>query len=406
MQTRRQLLARCVSGASLISLASGTPFFLPKTLAAVDDDSDDGRILVVVELAGGNDGINTVVPFRDEGYAEHRKSLRLPTESLLRIGDSIGLHPSMRELAEVFHNGQLAIVQGVGYPNPSRSHFRSMEVWHSGVEMEQENYGLGWVGKGLDKASSGTQRPLCMSVGQQTVPLALRGRRTVSSSVQRLGQYDIADRQVTALREIEDATATTPTDDLMQFVHRTHGSALQTVDDLRTIASKDKLSERYPSTPFGRQLRLTARLIRAGMKTRVFYAQQPGYDTHAGQRARHADLLRDLSRSLGAFLRDLEAAQLSDRVIVMAFSEFGRRVAENGSLGTDHGTAGPVFLAGTNVSGGLHQQTPSTTDLLDGDLKTSVDFRSIYANVLEKWLMVPSTPALGRSFEELPIVQG
>ena len=184
MHSRRQFLKSGMGAAGVVSLASTIPEVIPQAFANEKHDSDDGRVLVVVELDGGNDGINTVVPFRDEGYQLHRKTLRLPSDSLIRVSDDIALHPSLGGFADLLGDGKLAVVQGVGYPNPSRSHFRSMEIWHSGLGADADSLGLGWLGKGLDETSRERSRSLCMSIGKQSVPMALRGHRTQTSSVQ------------------------------------------------------------------------------------------------------------------------------------------------------------------------------------------------------------------------------
>jgi uncharacterized protein (DUF1501 family) len=390
MHSRRDFLKR----ASLVAFAPTVPGFLARTARAAQPERD-GRVLVVLQLDGGNDGINTVVPFPDEGYAKHRTALRLPKDRLVKVSEAVGLHPAMGAAGKLLEQGQLAIVQGVGYPNPSRSHFRSMAIWHTARPDPADHDGLGWLGRGLDGALAAASS---LSIGSGPPPVALRGRRAIASALERVDDFKLnpaADPR-RALGRNE------PDDELTAFVRRSMLDAYGTADRLAKAPSGDSAFGYY-GTPLGNQLQLVARLLKIGMGSRVFYVVQGGYDTHSRQAQAHTELLGDLSRSLRAFLDDLAAAKLAQRVTVLAFSEFGRRVQENGSAGTDHGTAGPVFLAGPGVKGGLVGAAPSLTDLEEGDLKMGIDFRRVYASVLEDWLGLPAKAALHGTFEKLPL---
>ena len=399
MITRRDFLARGLRNSTLIALAPTLPGFLARTAHAAGPEKD-GRILVVLQLDGGNDGINTVVPFKDDGYARHRKAIRLPEGRLIKVNGEVGLHPAMRDAGKLLESGRLAIVPGVGYPNPSRSHFRSMAIWQSARLDERDHTGLGWVGRGLDEGPTTRDgAPAALLIGADDPPPAIRGRRSVSAALDRLDDYALSDKDAEA-KSIGSATAG---DDLGQFLRRSLLDAYTTADRLAAVAGASDGHASYPEYELARRLGLTARLIKAGLGTRVYYLQQGGYDTHGHQLARHAPLLEELSASLRAFLDDLAASRLADRVLVLVFSEFGRRVAENGSMGTDHGTAGPVFLAGPAVKPGLTGSYPSLDDLQDGDLKMTVDFRRVYATLLQDWLGLPSKGALGGAFEPLSL---
>ena len=401
METRRRFLARGLRDSTLIALAPTLPSFLARTAHAAGPERD-GRILVVLQLDGGNDGINTVVPFKDEGYARYRKAIRLPEKRLIQFNSEVGLHPAMAKAGKLLESGRLAIVPGVGYPNPNRSHFRSMAIWQSARLDERDHTGLGWVGRGLDEGPPARDgAAAAMLIGVDSPPPAIRGRRSVSAALDRLDDYALIDRE-TRTEPIGSAAAG---DDLGQFLRRSLLDAYTTADRLEAVAAA-RGDAPYPQSELARRLKLTARLIKAGLGTRVYYLEQGGYDTHGYQLPRHAPLLEELSASLRAFLDDLEASRLADRILVLVFSEFGRRVAENGSVGTDHGTAGPVFLAGPGVRPGLHGAYPSLTDLVDGDLKMTVDFRRVYATVLESWLGLASNEALGGAFEHLPLFHG
>ncbi|HEV8058230.1 MAG TPA: DUF1501 domain-containing protein [Gemmataceae bacterium] len=404
MFTRRDFL----KASSLMALAPTVPSFLARTARAVTAERD-GRILVVIQLDGGNDGINTVVPFADEGYAKHRKTLRLAKDQLVKISDSVGLHASLRPAAKLLEAGQLAIVQGVSYPNPNRSHFESMAIWHSARLDREDRVGLGWLGRALDQDSSPTEAASSMFVGAGALPVALRGRRSVASVLERPEEFALSSSA--DVRKLIDKETKLPhaemggipSGDLAAFVERSMLDAYATADRLADLGNVAISTDRYPDSGLGQHLQTVARLIKAGFGTRIYYTAQSGYDTHNAQLRTHSDLLFNLSAALKAFLDDLTATKLADRVAVLIFSEFGRTVAENGSAGTDHGTAGPVFLAGPGIKSGLMGATHSLLDLdpKHGDLKTSTDFRQLYASVLEDWLRLPAEPALGGKFAKL-----
>ncbi len=396
MSTRRGFLGATLSSSSLVALAPTIPGFLARTARAAVPRRDS-RVLVVVELNGGNDGINTVVPFADEGYAKHRKALRLAKDRLIKVNDHVGLHPSLREFGKLLEAGQLVIAQGVSYPNPSRSHFQSMATWHTARLDPEEHTGPGWLGRALDEAG-GTGASL--QVGSDPPSVAIRGRRSIATAIARIEDLtlDAGSDPRKALRKMR------PGDDTAAFVQRSMLDAYGAADRTQQLAPH-RDDARYPQSGLASRLQLIAQLLKGGLETRVFYTLQSGYDTHIAQLFAHSNLLLELSGALKAFLDDLAAAKLADRVVVLLFSEFGRTVKENGSAGTDHGTSGPVFLAGPNVKGGLVGATPSLLDLdpKHGDLKTAVDFRRIYAGVLEDWLGLPARAALGGDFERLTL---
>jgi uncharacterized protein (DUF1501 family) len=409
MFSRREFLRT----STLVALAPTVPSFLAQTARAAEPVRD-GRALVVIQLDGGNDGINTVVPFKDEGYARHRKVLRLPADRLHKITKEVGLHPALGDAAKLLEAGRLAIVQGVGYPNPSRSHFRSMLIWHSArvdltrfnadAAVAEDRAVYGWIGQALDQGRRPADgSPAAQFVGSGAMPLALRSRRSVASAITR------PEDSVLALPGAASPAAAEEPErggDLAAFVRRSTLDAYASSERMAAVLRADDKGAGYPATALAGRLRLIARLLKGGGGARVFYTAQGSYDTHNGQLYPHAALLGELSGALKAFLDDLAAAKLADRVAVLCFSEFGRRVAENGSHGTDHGTAGPVFLAGPNVKAGLVGEAPRLLDLKDGDLKMTVDFRRVYATVLEDWLGLPSKPALAGEFTKLPLFRG
>jgi uncharacterized protein (DUF1501 family) len=408
MFSRREFLRTSLRASTLVALAPSVPGFLAQTARAMEPQRD-GRILVVVQLNGGNDGINTVVPFADEGYAQGRKVLRLPTERLHKITKEVGLHPAMGDAAKLLDDGRLAIVQGVGYPNPNRSHFKSMAIWHTAnVNLPREdvldvetNACFGWIGQALDEGRKPADAsPAAQFIGNGSMPLALRSKRSVISAIKR------PEDAVLTLKGGASSAAMAPSspgEDLAAFVRRSTLDAYGTSERMAQVLRADDKGTSYPATELAGRLHVLARLIKGGGGTRVLYTSQDYYDTHYEQLPIHANLLAELSGGLKAFLDDLAAAKLADRVVVLCFSEFGRRVHENGSRGTDHGTSGPVFVAGPGVKAGLVGETPKLLDLQEGDLKMSVDFRQVYATVLEDWLGLPSKPSLDGEFAKLSL---
>jgi uncharacterized protein (DUF1501 family) len=397
MHSRRQFIKSAFHRSTLLAMAPQVPGFIAATSRAAVPRRD-GRILVVIQLNGGNDGINTVVPYKDEGYAKHRSALRLPSGKLLKISDSVGLHPSMTGAARLLEQGALAMVQGVGYPNPSRSHFRSMAVWHAARLDPESHSGPGWLGRVFDERLAAGEKAEAFFLGAGQPPAALRGRRSVAAALVRAEDLILS----TAADPRAALADKTDKDDLAAFVRRTTLDTYANAHSMAAMARAGKAGSLESDSLRGR-MSLISRLIKSGAQARVYYTEHSGYDTHAGQPATHANLLLELSEALGSFQSALTDAGLAERVLTLCFSEFGRRVAENGSSGTDHGTSGPVFLVGNSVRPGLIGQTPSLLDLEDGDLKTNIDFRRIYSAVLTHWLGLSALAALGGHFDPLPV---
>jgi uncharacterized protein (DUF1501 family) len=388
MLTRRSFLS-----SPLLALAPAVPAFLARTAHAAGPTAD-ARVLVVVQLDGGNDALNTVVPFADPEYARLRPQLRQDPKRLVRLTDALGLHPALKPLDGLWDGGRLAVVPGVGYPNPSRSHFRSMAVCHTARFADEEalRASHGWLGRALD-AGGGES---CV-VGGET-PQAVRGRRAAAVTLSRAEDLVLSDAATTR------AAVSSPSkddDDLLAFVRRQAADAARTAEKV-AAAARDRSDAAYPATALGRKLRLVARMLKAGLGARVYYAAQAGYDTHAQQANTHSALLAEFAGAVAAFHADLAAARLGDRVALLAFSEFGRTIAENGSGGTDHGTAGCAFVAGGGVKGGVLGTQPSLTDLVQGEPKMTTDFRSVYAAILSDWLGLPAD-GLGGDFAPVKV---
>jgi len=390
MRTRRDFLKE----ATLISLAPTVPAFLAQTARAASPARDD-RVLVVIQLDGGNDGLNTVIPYADENYARLRPKLAVPKNRVRRLNDAAGLNPAMRDAEELFRGGRLAIVQGVGYPNPNKSHDVSKSIWQTARFDPTEHAGYGWIGRALDDGPAPRSgAPASVLVGPESVPVTLRGRKSVAGALANLDDMAVSE---SAARP----TAAPPDESLLGFVRRSEFDAFATADRLQQAAKAKSDASALPYNELARRLSLIARLIESDFGARVYYAVQTGYDTHVFQRETHDRLLRELAEALRSFLDELRQAKLDDRVVVMTFSEFGRRADENASEGTDHGAAAPLFLAGPKVKPGVHGTPPNLANLKAGDVTASIDFRQVYQAVLENWLRLPVEPALGGRFQAI-----
>ncbi len=388
MLSRRQFMNRSAGICALGATAPG----LWRQAATAAELRSDGPILVVLELSGGNDGLNTVIPHADDVYHKSRPTLRVEPSKVLKLDDRVGLHPSLKELHKLWEAGELAVVQGVGYPNPNRSHFRSMEIWQTGT------VGLappaGWLGR-LGDAHARLE--LC-HVGQGTVPLAVQGRKVAAQSLASIADYHLA-----AGAEIPERFPNGSGDPLLTEIRRRDMSGAELVRRIASLRG-GQAGSADAATLEGR-LETIRTLIEADTPYRVYYTAQDGFDTHAAQRFTHQQLLETTGKALAGFLASLKSRKLDERVVVLVFSEFGRRLKENANGGTDHGTAAPVLLAGRAVNGGLFGPHPNLADLDEtGDPCFGVDFRDVYASLIRRWLKADPTPILGECKSTLALV--
>jgi uncharacterized protein (DUF1501 family) len=398
MLSRRDLLIQSAAlglGSGLVSVGARVPGLWLQAAAAAEPRAD-ATILVVVELNGGNDGLNTVVPYANDIYHKSRPTLRIEPDKVLKLDDHVGLHPSLKELHALWQSGGVAVVQGVGYPNPNRSHTRSMEIWQTGMLGPAPP--AGWLGRVAD---ANPALGAC-HVGDHSVPLAVRGRKAIPRALASLADYHLA----TSACLPESPQSSHRLDPVLDAVNRQYNAARDLSARLAALSapSTSSMSEESSDSLRGR-LDTIRRLIEADLPLRVYYTSQGGFDTHAGQRFAHQDLLRRVSQSVTGFLKDLKASRLDERVLVLLFSEFGRRLKENATSGTDHGSAAPVLLAGQPVKRGLNGPPPKLTDLDDaGDPRFTTDFRDLYSTLLRRWLAIDPEPILGRRTGSLPIV--
>jgi uncharacterized protein (DUF1501 family) len=415
--SRREFLG---FASTLLTTSATVPGFLQRTAwAAAGLQATSDRVLIVLQLTGGNDGLNTVVPFSDENYRRLRPTLQLADAKLHKLDDRVGLHPELDGLKKLFDSGRAAVVQSVGYPNPNRSHFESMAIWHTAPDDRLLLQGSGaipsggWLARAIDARMSAVG-PLAdvhaLRVGTGEIPFALLGCRVSVPSLADLSQLKhrkgLLDSQA-ALAQVDawQALGRSPTNPLLQAAARSRLAVHATAQQIERISSRLPDDGDYPESDLAQRFRLIARLIRGGFGTSIYYMEEDGFDTHSEQLNRHANVLRDVGGALRAFVQDVGKHVPSRPVLVLVFSEFGRRLTENASQGTDHGTAAPVLLAGSSLSPGVHGPYPDLTHLVDGDPVFAVDFRQIYATVLEAWLGMPSEPILGRQFKTLDVLR-
>jgi uncharacterized protein (DUF1501 family) len=442
LQTRREFLRTTVLGSAL---SWTVPAFLANTLTALQTEAadsatqivtgKDSTILVVLQMAGGNDGLNTVVPYSNDFYHKARPKIGLPADKILSLNGEIGFNGALAGFKNLYDLGNLAVVQGVGYPNPNRSHFRSTEIWQTASDSDKiEKYG--WLGRYFDNACAGADPTVGVTIGSQ-LPEAFFSKKPQGICLNNPQNYrfmsngSATEESYRKLNELEMSApapdggpSMTPEENsggsigslaagmpmqggkAIDFIERTALDAQMSSDKVRDIAAKVQNQAVYPGSQLGTSLKLVAKLIGGGLPTRVYYVSQGGYDTHTNQVNTQTRLLQDLGDSTKAFVDDMKAQGNMQRVLVMTFSEFGRRVSENANGGTDHGAAAPMFIVGNKVKAGLLGRYPSLApqDLFEGDIKYNVDFRNVYASVLENWLKTKSAPILGKHFEPLALV--
>jgi uncharacterized protein (DUF1501 family) len=381
---------------------------VPDWLLCSAAGADDGRhtILVAIQLTGGNDGLNTVVPYTDDEYGRNRPTLCLPTNELHKIDSLLAFHPRMEAFLRLYKEGWLNIVQGVGCPNPDQDHDRAMRMWHT-ADPDRPQRQTGWLGRVADNAWSPDKPDVTAAfVGPIHRPFVLNAASAIVPcirSIEKDFHLEPANRGTMAALELDTANP------LLQLVRRSTMNAYANSERVEA-AIRASGSAAYPSFGLAASLRTIAQLIRADLGIRVFVAELGGggiggFDNHANQLGNHCALLRELAESVAAFMYDLKRDSLLDRVLLMTYSEFGRTVKENGRRGTDHGAAAPLFLVGGKVKGGLTGPHPSLTDLTHGSLKLQVDFRRVYATVLDRWLGVDSQSLLGARFEPLDVLR-
>ncbi|MBV8374621.1 MAG: DUF1501 domain-containing protein [Candidatus Eremiobacteraeota bacterium] len=403
---RRNFLVGTVSG---LAVCANTEHVFAKALAQPSLSGlpgAQGRCLVLINLQGGNDGLNCVVPHGDQRYYQVRPNLAIAQSDVLDVDARVGFNPMMRAFKALYDKGAVAIVQGVGYPGPSYSHFRSTEIWQTGVPDHYEH--TGWLGRYFDDAPLPANNLFNGVAISQTLPEVLASNHTDIPSIFNPAQYGLAfDRDAAMRLAFRNEARDTRLPFRSPYVARVmeiEDHAQRGSEELPKLIAGYKTQASYPASPLGRSLSLAAQIIGSDLGTKVIYVEHGSFDTHQNQRAVQDRLLGQFSDAVSAFYDDLAVHGTDARVLTMTFSEFGRRIEENGSRGTDHGEASPLFLIGGGVKGGLYGEPPDLTNNNIGNVRFSTDFRSVYATVLERWLVRPSAGVLGGTFAAIPVL--
>jgi len=384
------------------SLATAS-LFVPRFLKAFERERavpPGNKVVVVLQLSGGNDGLNTVIPFSNDIYYRSRPRLGIEKSKALRLNDDAGLHPALTAFADAYGNGELAILNNVGYPNPDRSHFRSMDIWHS-ASQSHEYLNTGWLGRYLDAQCNGCAQPTQALEVDDVLSLALKGaaqnglackdpRRLYGNSNERF------------FREVAKHGGQHHDEEPVAYLYKTMAQTVSSADYIFRQSRMHPSKTSYPDTEIGKSLKTIASLIFSDINTKVYYLSLGSFDTHINQAAQQQRLFREMNEAVGAFSRDLKSENRFDDVLFFTFSEFGRRVSQNASGGTDHGTANNMFLMGGGLrEKGLLNALPDLADLDAGDLKYKVDFKNVYATILQQWLGADDRAILGKAYDKL-----
>jgi len=375
------------------------PNFLRGMQFLTPDEFAKQRILVIIQFSGGNDGLNTVVPYGDDLYYTHRPKLAIPESKVLSLDEHMGLNPNMKGCRDLFDNGEMSIINNVGYPNPNRSHFRSMDIWHSASDSD-EFVTTGWIGRYMDSNCKLPHEVLEINDSLQLSAVGENMSGISMSDAKSLMDYTGSKFYQALVDKSSDAMLS---DDNLGYLYKTAIQARSSADYVFDNTKHYETEVAYGNTPFSKKMKTIASCINSGLSTKVYYVTLGGFDTHANQGHRHEKLLKDYDESVTAFVKDLKRSGSFDNTAILTFSEFGRRVKENKSYGTDHGTANNVFVMGRHLKkAGFYNEYPDLEHLDNNkDLKFSVDFRRIYASLLDEWLGANSKSILGKSFDGL-----
>ncbi|PTT02390.1 twin-arginine translocation pathway signal [Pedobacter sp. HMWF019] len=386
--------------------AAGTlvvPAFIKPFEALALDELTLYKNLVVVQLSGGNDGLNTVIPFGNDIYYQKRKNIAIKPQELIKLDDMQGLNPNLSALKEIYDQGWMSIINDVGYPNPDRSHFRSMDIWQTASDANQF-LSTGWIGRYLDSNCQSCKFPYTAIEVDDSLSLAMKGKTKKGIALKDPAAL-FRNTNEPFFKEMMNNDKEHLDEDNLGYLYKT---MIETSSSANYIQNTSKIYQDnfvYPSTGFASQLKTVAKFISSGLKTRVYYVSLSGFDTHVDQTPQQGRLLKQYAEGINAFLKDLKQNNKLDDTLVLTFSEFGRRVEQNASNGTDHGTANNMFLFGGKLKKqGIYNAAPNLQDLEAGDLKYQVDFRQVYGTILDKWLDVNNAQILNQRFNTLNFI--
>jgi len=406
-----QQMAQSVGSVPSLNPLSFGPKILDLTTLLPQDQVEGlkNRTLVIVQLSGGNDGLNTLVPYSQQEYYDARPNLALSKSDVLQLDSDVALHPNMTGFQSLYKNNHLAVAQGVGYPNPNRSHAESMAIWQTAAPDQSDS--TGWLGRYLDGARSVDSTINAVELDTLLSPTVV-GARERAMAIQNLQTFKVQPLTKTQPRSVDESTikaldsiqcsSCQEYNNLVNTMMEAGLDALTASDIVQQAAAGYQTSIEYPTNDFSNRLKLAAQIVTSSLKPTIVYLQIGGFDTHANQKNTQANLLKTVSDGIAAFYQDMDSKGKADDALIMTFSEFGRRVKENGSQGTDHGTAEPMFLVGGRVNGGLYGTYPSLSNLdSNGDLQYTVDFRQVYTTVLQDWLGADPSQVLNSQFQKL-----
>ncbi len=377
----------------LVSAAMMIPDFLKAQEKQSDPDSE--KILVIIQLTGGNDGLNTVVPFENDLYYNARPQIAIRKNEVLKLNDHVGLHPSMQGFKELFDNGNVCLINNVGYPEPDRSHFRSMDIWHT-ASNSNEYKATGWIGRYLDEKCGTCNMPTQALEIDDTLSLALKGNNVKGLALKDPKRLYGTTMDPYINRVSKQHLTGDHQHDNAEYLYKTLAETISSAEYIYQTSKIYHSAAAYPDHQFGKSMKTISELITSGVNTKIYYVSLGSFDTHFNQQMRQASLLKQLSETVKIFMDDLKKNGKDNDVLLMTFSEFGRRVAENASGGTDHGTANQVFLIGKGLQKkGIYNEVPDLSDLDEGDLKYSIEFKNIYATITRKWLNSDDEKILG-----------
>ncbi|MDT3404479.1 DUF1501 domain-containing protein [Mucilaginibacter terrae] len=389
------------------TLASGAfliPAFLKPFEALAKDALTGHKNLVIIQLSGGNDGLNTIVPFGSDVYYQKRKTIAIPNTEIIKLNDMQGLNPNLAALQEIYDQGWMSIINSVGYPNPDRSHFRSMDIWQTASDAN-EFLSTGWIGRYLDSNCQSCQNPYTAIEVDDTLSLAMKGQKMKGIAVQDPNKLFQTTREPFFKDLVNGPTDDHLHEDNLGYLYKTMIETYSSADYIQKTSKTYNVVAPYPSTGLGNQLKSVSKFINSGLDTRIYYVSLGGFDTHVGQQNQQGRQLKIYADAVAAFVKDLKQTSKLDDTMIMTFSEFGRRVEQNASNGTDHGTANNVFLFGGKLAkAGIYNDAPDLQNLENGDLKYKVDFRDVYATLLNKWLEVDNGSILNKNFAGLDLV--
>lgn len=391
-----------IQTSGLATAAMMIPNFLKAQENKVLSDSD--KVLIVIQLTGGNDGLNTVVPYENDLYYNARPKIAIQKNEVLKLNSELGLNPAMQGFKNLFDEGRLCLINNVGYPEPDRSHFRSMDIWQT-ASNSNEYKTTGWLGRYLDEKCNTCNQPTQVLEIDDTLSLALKGKNVKGLSMKdpkrlygtTLDTYinQLSKQHVVGDHEHDNA----------EYLYKTLAETVSSAAYIYQTSKVYKSATTYPNHQFGKSMKTIAELITSGVNTNVYYVSLGSFDTHFNQQKRQADLLQQLSETVKVFMDDLKVSGKQDNVLLMTFSEFGRRVSENASGGTDHGTANQIFLLGNKLKQkGIYNEAPNLSDLDEGDLKFSIDFKNVYSTILKKWLNTDEQSILGNKYQYLNFI--